>query len=229
MDIVYQIMMGVSLAACAGFRAWLPLFVAGIMAKTGHIHLNESMLFLQSTPVLAIFGIASVLEFCGDKIIVIDHFLDAVGTVARPVAGTLLVSSMITKMDGSTAMILGLIAGGGTAFTMHSGKAVMRAKATVLSPLHGGIGNAVLSIGEDILSGFGSVVAVFWPVLAFAFTIFALIVAGMLIYVGWHAGKKLVNAISSPRVDALPQPAYAMDAPQTYAVNAPEQTSMEGT
>src|SRR6185295_9362407 len=129
MEIVYQIMMGVSLAACAGFRAWLPLLVTGIMVRSGHLTVNESMAFLGSTPLLIIFGVASVLELLGDKIIAVDHFLDAIGTVARPVAGALLVSSAITKMDASTTVLLGLIVGGGTSLTVHAGKAIARAKA----------------------------------------------------------------------------------------------------
>ena len=217
MDIVYQIMMGVSLAACAGFRAWLPLLITGIMARTGHITLNESMQFLARNEMLIIFGIASVLEFCGDKFIVIDHFLDAVGTVARPIAGTLLLSSMLTKMDLSTTLVLGLIGGGGTSLILHAGKAVARAKATLLSPFHGGLANAALSIGEDFLSGLGSLMVFIWPALAFAFAMALLITAVLLIVVGYKAGRKLYSALSEEPVQIEP------------ALQMPIGTSLPGT
>jgi hypothetical protein len=199
MEIVYSIMMGVSLAACAGFRAWLPLFVMGMLARFGssHVALHPSLLFLQSDTMLIIFGIASVVEFLGDKFIAVDHFLDAVGTVARPIAGTLLMTSVFTHMDLPTALVLGLIVGGGTALTMHAGKAVVRAKSTLLAPFHGGTANAALSFGEDIVSLGGSFLAVFFPVIAFVFAILMLGVAGLMIFMGIKAGHKLFRAISN--------------------------------
>ena len=206
MEIVYQVMMGVSLAACAGFRAYLPLLIMGIMARTGHIQLNPSMQFLTSDTMLIVFGAASAIEFCGDKFIAVDHFLDAVGTVARPVAGTLLVSSMITKMDLQTSLVLGLIAGGGTALTMHSGKAVVRAKSTVFAPLHGGLGNAALSCGEDVLSIGGSLLAFFFPLITFIGTMVMLAIAVGMIFLGVKAGTKLYKSISNrtpaPAIDS---------------------------
>ncbi|MEI6235095.1 MAG: DUF4126 domain-containing protein [Planctomycetota bacterium] len=210
MELVYQIMMGVSLSACAGFRAWVPLLVMGIMARTGHIQLNSSMQFLASDPMLVIFGLASVLEFCGDKFIAVDHFLDVVGTVARPIAGTILVASMITKMDGHTTLLLGLMAGGGTAMTMHAGKAVLRTKSTALAMFHGGAGNAALSIGEDILSGSLSLLAVFFPYIAFLCAMMMMAVAVLVIFLGYYAAKKVhakffgKPAIARTATSALP-------------------------
>lgn len=199
MEIVYQIMMGLSLAACAGFRTWLPLFVMGVMARSGHITLNPSMQFLASDTMLIIFGLASILEFLGDKFIVVDHFLDAVGTVARPVAGTILASSVLTSMDAPTALILGLIVGGGTALTMHTGKAVVRAKTTMLAGFHGGTGNTALSFGEDFLSGGISILAFVAPFLAFFFSIFMLGIAVAMIVLGYHAGRHLFSIKSKAR------------------------------
>jgi hypothetical protein len=207
MEIVYQIMMGVSLAACAGFRAYLPMLIMGIMARTGHLSLNPSMQFLTSNTMLIILGGASAIEFCGDKFIAVDHFLDAVGTVARPIAGTLLVSSMFTKMDLQTSLILGMIAGGGTALTMHSGKAVVRAKSTVFAPLHGGLGNTALSFGEDIMSIGGSLLAVFFPVIAFVGAMVMMAVAVGMIFLGVKAGTKLYKSISSSSRNTTATPA----------------------
>lgn len=204
MELAYQIMMGLSLAACAGFRAWLPLFVMGGMARLGgdhaHVTLHPAMAFLASDTMLIIFGIASALEFAGDKVIAIDHFLDAVGTVARPVAGTVLASSLLTHMDLTTALLLGLMVGGGTAFTMHAAKATVRAKSSIFAPFHGGMGNAALSFGEDVLSIGGSFLAIFAPIVAFVAALMMLAVAGVTVYFGFKAGRKLFRSISKRTV-----------------------------
>ncbi len=199
MELVYQLMMGVSLAACAGFRAYLPLFIMGIMARTSHLQLNPSMQFLTSDGMLIVFGAASILEFCGDKIIAVDHFLDAIGSVARPVAGTLLVSSMITKTDPQTSLLLGMIAGGGTALTMHGGKAVVRAKATMLAPLHGGTGNAALSITEDFMAAFGILLSFLYPVIAFFGAMILMIIAAGMIYLAYQTGRKFFGLLFGGR------------------------------
>jgi Domain of unknown function (DUF4126) len=173
-QIVLQIMMGAGLAASAGLRAWLPLLCAGLLARAGYLSLGESFAFLSRTDVLIVFGVATVLELLGDKIPVADHFLDLVGTVARPAAGTLLAASVATHFDPAIATLLGLIVGGGTALTIHSGKAVARAHATALLPLHGGTGNAALSVGEDAVSLGGVGLSVWAPVVAFVLVVVAL-------------------------------------------------------
>jgi len=193
MEIVYQLMMGLSLAACAGFRATLPMLIMAVMARTGHIQLNSSLQFLSGDTALTVLAIASVIEFLGDKIIGFDHVLDVIGTVARPIAGMLLTSAMLTKIDPFTAMALGLVVGGGTAFTMHAGKAVVRAKSTVLAGFHGGLGNAALSVGEDAVSGTGSVLSVFFPIFTFFCAIVMMGAAVGMVILGFYAGKKLLQ------------------------------------
>ena len=58
-------------------------------------------------------------------------------------------------MDPLAATTLGLLAGGGTSLTIHAGKAALRAKSSMLAPLHAGTGNAALSLGEDFITGAG--------------------------------------------------------------------------
>lgn len=191
MELVYQVMMGLGLAACAGFRAWLPLLAMGIMARTGHITLGPSFQFLSSDGALIIFSIATVLETLGDKFIAIDHTLDAIGTLVRPVAGTILASSMFTKMDPQTALILGLIVGGGSAMTVHAGKALTRAKVTMFSPLHAGLGNAAVSFGEDAFMTLGLTLWFFFPILMGVLAIGVLALAAVVIYLAYRTGQKV--------------------------------------
>jgi hypothetical protein len=167
MAMIVQGMMGVSLAACCGLRAWMPMLIVGLLAKAGYIPLNPSFAFLMRDDALIVFGVATALELLGDKVIVIDHLLDAVGTIVRPAVGTVLASSMLTQMDPLAATALGLIAGGSAAFTIHAGKSVIRAKSSLLAHFHVGVGNAVLSTLEDVLTVGGVFLAAFLPVLAF--------------------------------------------------------------
>jgi len=183
-------MMGVSLAACAGLRAWLPLLCVGLLAKFGILPIHPAFEFLARTDVLIVFGVATVLELLGDKIVAVDHFLDAVGTIARPAAGTLVASSLFTGLDPTVSILLGLIVGGGTALTIHTGKATVRAHSTLTAPLHLGAGNAALSVGEDVVTLGGIGLAVWLPVVAFILALLAVIVCGWLIVTAIRQGHK---------------------------------------
>jgi hypothetical protein len=199
MEIVIQIMMGISLAACAGLRAWLPMLAIGLLAKTGHIDLQESFSFLARTDVLIGFGIATVVECIGDKIIAVDHFLDAAGTLLRPVAGAILASSVLVGMDPATALVLGILTGGGTSLTVHAGKTVARAKSSALAFLHGGFANAALSVGEDLSAGLVLALVIFIPVVAFFLALIALGVAIVLVVALVKTGVKLVDFLKNRR------------------------------
>jgi hypothetical protein len=190
MHIALQIMMGVSLAACAGLRAWLPLLCVGLLAKTGYLPLHESFGFLARTDVLVVFGVATALELIGDKIVAVDHFLDAIGIVLRPVAGTLVASSLLTGIDPAISVMIGLLLGGGTALTVHSGKAAVRTQSTLTAPLHLGAGNTALSLGEDAVSLVGISLAILVPVAAFILTVVAVVLSIRVILYMVREGKK---------------------------------------
>ncbi len=198
MQFALQLMMGIGLAACAGLRAWLPLLCVGLLARMGHLPLNPSYGFLVRTDVLTVLGVAALLELLGDKIVGVDHLLDAFSTIARPVAGTLLAASVSTHSDPAITTLLGLILGGGTALTIHTGKAAIRAQSTVLVPLHGGVGNAALSFGEDAVSLGGIGIAIWLPILAFVLTVIALGLCVWLIRAAIRHGSKLFARRSKP-------------------------------
>lgn len=199
MALVVQLILGVALAASAGLRAWLPLFVVGLLARTGQIDLNASFDFLSRTDALIVFGVATVLEFLGDKIVVVDHFLDSLGTFVRPVAGTLLASSMLTVTEPVTATVVGIVTGGGTALTVHAGKMLTRIKATAALPLHGGTANAALSLSEDFVVGTWLWIATVSPWVAFLLALVALAVAVWLIMALWRSGKHLLAVLTGAR------------------------------
>ena len=172
----------------------MPTLAVGLLSRAGFLELNSSVEFLTRTDVLAILAVATVAEFLGDKIVVIDNLLDTVGTVIRPAAGALLASSVLLGLDPFMAALLGLATGGATSLAVQSGKAALRAGTTSLLPVHGGIGNALVSVVEDVVSFVGVVLAVFVPVLAFAFAV-GLVVGGVvLLKKGISASRKMVSS-----------------------------------
>lgn len=185
MELAIQIAMGLSIAACAGLRAFLPLLVVGLLGRSGYLELNPAFEFLSRTDALLVFGLASVVELLADKVVVVDHCLDALSTVVRPVAGAVLAGSLFTHLDPLPAATLALVVGGAPALTVHAGKAIARCKASLLSPLHGGVGNTLLSFGEDVASGLGLGLAVVAPLLA---ACLALALVGFALWLLTHCG-----------------------------------------
>lgn len=183
---VVPVLMGVSLAACAGIRAWLPLLFVSVLAHFGYVQVNDSMAVIGDIYVLVALVIATVVEMIGDKIPAVDNFLDTVGTFIRPAAGTVISSSLLTQIDGGTALLLGVLVGGGTALSVHAGKSAMHAAATATAPIHLGFGNTVLSFIEDGVSIAASILAVVLPWVAAVCALIAVCVSLYMIVRFWR-------------------------------------------
>jgi len=158
--------LAIALAASAGLRAWLPLLLAGGLARAGVLELGDSFSFLASNKALVLFGVATVIELVGDKVPTIDHALDAIGTPVRPAAGALLAASVLgTVSDPLTALVLGTAVGAPSALVPRAAKTALR---TVPTTLTGGLANPILSFLEDAISLITFVLAVLVPVLVVA-------------------------------------------------------------
>lgn len=156
-----EIAMGIALAACAGLRAFFPLLVVGIAGRMGWVPLSEHFGWLTSVPALVILGVAVTTELIGDKIPIVDHFLDLLQTFVRPAAGAVLAASVLTELKPLQAVVLGFLVGGTTAGAIHILKAKLRVLSTAATF---GLGNPVISLGEDIATLFGSIAALVIPV-----------------------------------------------------------------
>ena len=158
--------LAIALAASAGLRAWLPLLLAGGLARAGVLDLGDSFSFLASNEALVLFGVATMIELVGDKVPTIDHALDAIGTPIRPAAGALLAASVLgTVSDPLTALVLGTAVGAPSALVPHAAKTALR---TVSTTLTGGLANPVLSFLEDAISLITFTLAVLVPALVVA-------------------------------------------------------------
>src|SRR5258706_4646817 len=162
-DFLPSLALGIALAACAGLRAWLPLLLASLLARAGWLDLGPSFQFLASNKALLLFAVATVIEIVGDKVPVVDHALDAIGTPLRPAAGTLLAASVMGHVsDPLTALVLGTAVGAPAALVLHAAKTALRAASTTFT---GGLANPILSLIEDGVSFVLFVLAVLVPLL----------------------------------------------------------------
>jgi hypothetical protein len=167
-SVAFQIAAGVGLAACAGLRAFLPLFLVSAAARLGWVSPSASFEWIGGWPALVTFGVAVVVEVLSDKVPLVDHALDLVQAVVKPAAGAVLAMAAFADLSPEARIALGLIAGGGTAGAVHAVKAKVRLASSFTTA---GLGNPFLSFGEDVLSFFGTVLALVVPFLLLLFVI----------------------------------------------------------
>jgi uncharacterized membrane protein len=162
MNLVLALLLGLGLSASTGLNTFLPLLLLGAAAKFGiaDISLGDKFSWLSSDVALIVLIIASIVEIVADKFPAVDHFLDSIGTFARPIAGAVAAASVLTDVEPTTAAIVGLIIGGPTSFGFHTLKAGTRVASTATTF---GCANPVISLLEDVLSIGLSVLAIFAP------------------------------------------------------------------
>ena len=172
-DLVLGLMMGVSLSACAGLRAFLPLFMLGLAAHVGAhgLRLPPDMAWLAGTRALIALGSASVFEILADKVPVLDHALDSLGTLLRPLAGAALMTAACPTEDPLTRYVLAIMVGGGTAVLFHTKKSTARVASSLATA---GLGNPFLSCFEDLACAGGCLGALLAPLLSFLLCLAAL-------------------------------------------------------
>ncbi|CAM2786130.1 DUF4126 domain-containing protein [Chryseobacterium flavum] len=176
---------GIGLAAATGFRIFLPMFMVSLASYFHWIPMNESFEWLAGLPTLITTGIATIAEILAYYIPFIDHLLDTVSIPMATIAGSVLFASQFADLGTFPQWALALIAGGGTAATISSGFAGIRAASTATT---GGLGNSVVGTTETAGAGIMSVLAMAMPVVA-AILAIALII--LILVFGRKAWKKL--------------------------------------
>ncbi|NLI75679.1 MAG: 1-acylglycerol-3-phosphate O-acyltransferase [Candidatus Riflebacteria bacterium] len=178
MDYLLPVLTGISLSACTGFRAFLPPFLIGLVLRfspalgsvlPGAQFLLQAMVFpglqfLAQTPVLVALGVATAVEFAGDKIPWVDHLLDLLSLPVKMLFTAVLTFSLIPSGDAAWFFLLvGLVLNEGATVTTHTGKAAVRAASTATT---GGAGNPVIGLIEDVMVTIGTILSLVLPVLA---------------------------------------------------------------
>lgn len=182
-ETLLSICLGIGLAASAGFRIFVPLFILSLASNFDWIPVNETWHWIGQTPALIALGIAMIIEILAYYIPFVDNMLDSIAIPLATIAGTVVMASTLIDLSPLVTWGLAIIAGGGTAATINSATATTRLTSSATT---GGLGNPILSTVETGTATVMSVVSVFIPVLAILLVIF-------IFFVGIKLLKKIVK------------------------------------
>ena len=108
MDALSAAAFGVVLAATAGLRAFLPVFSASVMAWMTDLPLPDNLMWLEKPQTVLIFGAATLLEILGDKIPIVDHALDSIQVLTKPVLAALAATPFIYQLAPEQSVAIGI-------------------------------------------------------------------------------------------------------------------------
>ena len=152
-DIIIALCMGLGLAAASGFRVFLPPFLLSIAVRADAVDVdltNSSLEYFDSNVAVILLGVATIAELAAYYVPWVDNLLDSIASPAAVVAGT---GMTAVVLEGNTDPViqwcLAIIAGGGVSAAVQGATVVTRGVSTAIT---GGVGNPVVSTGENIAS-----------------------------------------------------------------------------
>jgi hypothetical protein len=198
MTLLDQIGVAFGLATLAGVNLYLTVLVAGLAVRFQWLDLaasHEQLAVLGNPWVIGVAATLFIVEFCADKIPIVDSVWDSIHTLIRPVGGVLLALTTLGGLDPVLVAVAALLAGTASLST-HGAKSGARAVVN-LSPEP--VSNSIASVTEDGLVLGGLALIGFFPTIAlFVFLAFALLCAVFAVYV-WKRLICLRQKVSSPR------------------------------
>jgi len=185
MELLTGVLAAFGLSASAGLNAYIPLLVIALVARfTDLIQLSSPWDTITSPWIIGLLIILSLIEFFADKIPAVNHANDAIQTIVRPVAGAIVfaaAANVITEIHPALALGAGVLVSG----TVHTVKsAAVRPAVTATT---GGAGNVPVSIAEDMLATFLSVMAIIVPIVI-AFVLIAF--TALVVWIFWRRSKR---------------------------------------
>jgi len=163
MDALSAAALGVVLAATAGLRAFLPVFSASLAAWMTDLPLPGNLTWLEKPETVLIFGVATLLEILGDKVPLVDHALDSVQVLTKPVLAVLAATPFLYQLAPEYSVAIGILLGAPLALGVHAAKATARLGSTATT---GGVGNPFLSVAEDLAAVVAIILGFLAPLLA---------------------------------------------------------------
>jgi hypothetical protein len=160
LDWITSACIGVGLAACCGFRVFVPLLIASVATKLGIIGVMDGFEWLSQWPALIGLSAATIFELGAYYIPWLDNALDTLATPISIAAGTLLSTSFLNIDSPVLQWGMGLMLGGGSAGIVQAGTSLLRLGSTATT---GGLGNPVVATGENIASFVFSILTVLLP------------------------------------------------------------------
>jgi len=177
-QLLTAVALGLGLASAVGFRVFLPVLLAGLAARLGHLPLAPGFGWLAGDAALVVLAVAALLELGAYLVPWLDHLLDVIAAPAAVAAGTVLMASTLVDVPPWLRWGLALVAGGGTAGLLHGATAALRLGSTATT---GGLGNPAVATFETATATFLTVLALAAPLLALALTAFLAIRAVRLV------------------------------------------------
>ena len=160
-DVIVALCMGLGLAAASGFRVFLPPFLLSIAVRADAVDVdltNSSLEYFDSNVAVILLGVATIAELAAYYVPWVDNLLDSIASPAAVVAGT---GMTAVVLEGNTDPViqwsLAIIAGGGVTAVVQGATVVTRGVSTTITA---GLGNSVVSTGENIASLILSILAI---------------------------------------------------------------------
>jgi hypothetical protein len=163
MDALSAAALGIVLAATAGLRAFLPVFSASLAAWMTDLPLPGNLAWLEKPQTVVIFGVATLLEILGDKVPLVDHALDSIQLLTKPVLAVLAATPFLYQLAPEYSVAIAIVLGAPLALGVHSAKATARLGSTATTA---GLGNPVLSVAEDVAAIAAIILGFLAPLLA---------------------------------------------------------------
>ncbi|MCA9949357.1 MAG: DUF4126 domain-containing protein [Anaerolineales bacterium] len=159
------------LAGSAGLNAYIPLLIVALASRfplsDPFIKLSAPYDLLSNWWVIGILVVLLVIEMLVDKVPAVDSLNDIIQTFIRPAAGAILFAgsaNVISDINPIIAIIAGVLVAGG----VHTTKVAVR---PVVTATTAGTGNWAVSIFEDVIAFFMSLMALLLPLLAGIFVL----------------------------------------------------------
>lgn len=153
------------LSTSAGLNAYIPLLIVALAARfplnSPLLQLSDPYNALGSWWAIGVLVVLLLIETFVDKIPAVDTINDVIQTFIRPTAGAILFAAnanIITEISPVIAIIAGLLLAG----SVHAAKGTVRPAVTATTA---GTGNWFVSIIEDIIAIFVSILSVLIPIL----------------------------------------------------------------
>lgn len=164
---------GLGLSSSAGLNTYLPLIIFNLAGRSEFLEMEGATAdVLTSWPALIVFGILLVVEIVADKVPMVDSVNDVINTAVRPAVGAALMvattSGLEGQIDPEALAALSVISGGISAGGVHAVKATTRPAVTAST---GGLGNAIVSTIEDIISLMMALTAIILPFILLFFVV----------------------------------------------------------
>lgn len=191
MDAISSFALASGLSWASGLRLYLTLFIVGMLAKFGYIHLPTTLDILSNPIVLGISGLLCIVEFLADKIPYVDSAWDGIQTFIRIPAGALLAMGAINTSDPMIATVTALL-GGSLAGATHATKAGSRA---LINTSPEPVTNIAASFGEEGLLLGGGWLALMHPMVFIGVLAFFILAMLWLLPKLWRGIKSVLGNI----------------------------------